>query len=326
MQNTVRLIFIFTLYVTAAIAQSDTLPITTSKQERYFKLNYDNDFFSATDRYYTQGIYLEFIIPIVKKSPLSKLLIPLGKHATNYYGITLEQDVFTPRSIRVDRIYYTERPFSGVFLFSHTLASINKEKKLRLNTRLDIGLIGPEAMGEEEQKGVHHALNNIQPQGWEYQISTDFIINYTVKYEKGLIAKNKFECIGYATSRIGSLYDDVGAGILLRKGYMSSYFQNLGLSRNQKSETGKHCQAYLYSKGEVKAVAYNATLQGGMFNKNSIYTLPSSSINRLVATAYVGIVLNYKRVSVEYTKAYLSKEFKTGLPHGWGHCTISVCF
>ena len=181
MRSTITLILLFTLYVTSSIAKSDTLPTIANKQERYFKFNYDNDFFSERDRYYTQGVYLEFIMPFVKKSPLSKLLISLDKTANNYYGITLEQDVFTPRSIRVDRIYYTERPFCGVFLFSHTLASINKEKKQRLNTRLDIGLIGPEAMGEEEQKGVHHALDNIQPQGWEYQISTDFIINYNAK-------------------------------------------------------------------------------------------------------------------------------------------------
>jgi lipid A 3-O-deacylase len=320
----IKLILLFLFYFSFAIAQTDTLktPINTIPAERYFKLNYDNDFFSATDRYYTQGIYMELIVPCIKKSPLSKLLISLDKKAINYYGLIAEQDVFTPRSIRHNEIYRTERPYSGVFMLSHTLVSIHTEKKQRLNTRIDIGIIGPEAMGKQEQKGIHHALKNIQPLGWEYQIARDYIINYDFKFEQGLITKHAFECIGYTAARVGTLYDDIGAGLLLRSGFMPSYFESLGLSKNKST----HFQAYLFSKGEVKAVGYNATLQGGMFNKNSVYTLASTDLNRVVATAYVGLVLAYKRVSLEYTKAYLSKEFKAGLPHGWGHITISLSF
>ncbi len=314
----------FLLYATFAISQTDTLqtPAVAIQPERYYKLNYDNDFFSATDRYYTQGIYMELIMPCLKKSPLSKLLIPLDKKAINFYGIIAEQDVFTPRSIRHNEIYFNERPYAGVFMLSHTLVSINKEKKQRFNTRIDIGIIGPEAMGMQEQKGIHHALKNIQPLGWKYQIARDYIVNYDLKFEQGLITKNKFECVGYASARVGTLYDDISAGLLLRTGLMPSYFKNLGLAKNQTNRF----QAYLFSKGEVKAVGYNATLQGGMFNKNSIYTLSATDLNRIVAAAYVGLVIAYKRVSLEYTKAYLSKEFKTGLPHGWGHCTITVSF
>lgn len=325
LNTTLFVLFIFCSAL--SFGQTDTLQTTIkTPTERYFKLNYDNDFFSATDRYYTQGVYLELILPCIKKSPLSKLLIPLNKSVHNYYGIIAEQDGFTPRSIRHDSIYFGERPYAGVFMLSHTLTSISEVKKQRLHTRIDIGIIGPEAMSEQEQKGIHHALKNIQPLGWQYQIARDYILNYDVQFEKGLITKNNFEFIGYTGARIGTLYDDIGAGALLRLGFMPSYFQHLGLGKNQSDGKTKRFQAYLFSKGEAKVVAYNATLQGGMFNKNSIYTLSSSEINRVVATAYVGLVIAYKRVSLEYTKAYLSKEFKKGLPHGWGHCTISVSF
>jgi len=73
-------------------------------------------------------------------------------------------------------------------------------------------------------------------------------------------------------------------------------------------------------------VGYNATLQGGLINTSSIYTLPTGNITRVVAECYGGIVIAYKRVSLEYTKAYITPEFKKGVDHSWGKCVIAVCF
>ena len=331
--NRIKIILLFSVFSTSLVGQSDTTTIITKplKTERYFRFNYDNDFFSATDRYYTQGIYLQLIMPFIKKSPLSKLLIPINKNALNYYGINFEQDGFTPRSIRHDSIYFGERPYASVFFVSHFLISINTEKKQRLSTSLDLGIIGPEALGEEEQKGIHHALQNIQPLGWEYQIASDYVLNYNVKFEKGLLVKKRIECIGFVGTRLGTLYDDVSIGTIVRSGWMQSYFKNLGMSlsyknQNDSGEKTNKFQCYIFGKAELKTVAYNATLQGGMFNKNSIYTLPSQDIKRVVGIGYIGVVLAYKRVSLEYTNAYISPEFDGGLPHGWGHCCITVCF
>jgi lipid A 3-O-deacylase len=327
--NAIKFFFFFCLLSNTLLkAQFDTTAtkIKSDKPERYFKFNYDNDFFSATDRYYTQGIYLELIMPFIKKSPLSKLLIPINKTALNYYGIKAEQDVFTPRSIRHNSIFYGERPYAGVFFISHFLVSINTEKKQKLSTGIDLGIIGPAAKGEEEQKGIHKALQNIQPLGWQYQIASDYVLNYNLKFEKGLVAKKHLEFIGYINSRTGTLYDDYGIGAFLRTGWMSSYFKNLGVNSYSKDNNSKKFQCYFFAKAELKAVAYNATMQGGMFNKNSVYTISSKDIKRAVATAIVGIVISYKRVSIEYTKVYISSEFRYGLAHGWGHCCITVCF
>ncbi len=330
MQNIfLRFFILVSLFSSAAIAQQDTagIHIKQQKPDSYFRINYDNDFFSATDRYYTQGIYLELITPFIKKSPISKLLIPLGKEALNYYGINFEQDGFTPRSIRHDSIYYGERPYASIFFVSHFLVSINTVKKQRLSTSLYLGIIGPDAKGEEEQKAIHKALKNIQPLGWQYQIAGDYIVNYNVKFEQALFSNKRLELIASAAGRAGTLYDDIGAGMMLRTGLFQGYFKNSGLTKqNDPNLKTSNFQCYVFGKAELKAVGYNATMQGGMFNKNSVYTIPASDITRAVGTAYLGIVLAYKRLSIEYTKVYLSPEFKNGLSHGWGHCNITICF
>lgn len=303
---------------------TDTLP--PPKPENYISLQYDNDFFSATDRYYTQGIVLSFIHPVVRYSPFAYPLIKLKKDALNYYGFHLEQDVFTPVSIRYMQgaIYYGERPFTAVFFMSHSLASLDPVKKQLLRTRLDLGILGPAAKGEEEQKGIHKALDNIEPQGWQNQLSNDLVVNYNTQFEKGLINTGHFELMGSANIRLGILYSDAGIGLHTRFGIFSPYFTCLGLERD--AATRKHAfKIYGFAKINARAVGYNATLQGGAFSA-SIYTLPAGDVSRFVMDASGGIVIAYKHVSLEYSKFYISPEFKKGVDHGWGRCVIRVGF
>lgn len=302
--------------------QNDTLV----KNDRYYRHNYENDFFSSTDRYYTQGVYLELIFPAFKKLLLAKILIPLTSHSgkiLNYYGLSLERQGFTPRSIRHEGIYYGERPYAGVAYVTHSLVSINTEKTIRLTTRINLGFMGPNLRGAQEQKGIHYALGNIQPLGWENQIENDYVLNYDLFIEKGLLIKKHLEITGIMEARAGTLYDDIGVGQMIRIGWMQPYFNNLGTTRNK---SVRKFQFYFYAKGKIKAVGYNATMQGGVINHNSIYTIPASDIERHVKTVYFGIVIAYKRFSIEHYRAFISPEFKNGLSHGWGRIGVNYCF
>lgn len=307
------------------VSQNDTLPAPLL--ENYFSLNYDNDFFSATDRYYTQGIRLSFIHGAIRHSPFSYALIPLSKNAKNYYGLHVQQDVFTPVSIRYNggAIYYGERPFTAVFFISHSLSSINTEKKLLLRSQLDLGILGPHAKGEEEQKGIHKAINNIEPLGWENQLATDIVVNYRLRLEKGVVSSKNFECMAFSHTSVGTLYTNLGIGLQARLGIFSPYFNNLGLEKNAAERKNKF-KMYVIGSAGAKAVAYNATLQGGLFNTSSVYTLPDKDIERVVAELMGGVVIAYKRVSLEYSKFYITPEFKKGVDHSWGKCALTVCF
>lgn len=303
-------------------AQTDSLQKLLDKTNRYFSFNYDNDFFSATDRYYTQGVYIELIAPFLKKSPLSRVLIPLNKRSQHYYGFAARQDCFTPGSIRYDTLNYLDRPFAATMYISQFLVSIDDIKKRRFTTKLDLGIIGPCAVCEEEQKGIHRALVNIQPLGWENQLSTDYILNYSLGLEQGLFSSNYFEAIASGDLRAGTIYDDVSLSLMVRGGFMAGYFKQLGIIRNA---TKNKFQFYAFAKAKTKFVGYNAPMQGGLFDKD-IHSLPASSINRYVLQGTYGIVIAYKRFSAEYTKVYQSPEFVRGRYHGWGHCNITICF
>lgn len=316
------LIIFFSLAFLAANSQQDSLNKELVKNNRYFSFIYENDFFSATDRYYTQGVIMEFVMPFIRKSPFSKPLIRLNKNVQNYYGLHFEQDCFTPRSIRYDTLNRLERPFTGTFAIGHFLISLDPVKKQRLNTQLDIGIIGPCAKCEDEQKAIHKGLVNIAPLGWENQLSQDLVLNYSASYEKGLFTKKYIELIAFTDARLGTLYDDIGGGLHLRFGKMNSYFKHLGVIRN--SDENKF-QLYFTVKAKGKFVGYNATLQGGPFSK-SIHEFSGDQITRGVFNSYFDVILTYKRLSLEYARTYITKEFATGLDHGWGRCNITVYF
>lgn len=123
-----------------------------------------------------------------------------------------------------------------------------------------------------------------------------------------------------ADLRAGTLYDDAGIGVLIRTGWMQGYFKNLGIT---KQYTKNKFQCYGIMGAHIKAIAYNATLQGGIFNKRNAYTISFNEMRRSVVTGKIGIVIAYKRVSIEYTNFYISREFKNGLSHGWGHVLLS---
>ncbi len=79
-----------------------------------------------------------------------------------------------------------------------------------------------------------------------------------------------------------------------------------------------------YCQPLVNLVAYDATLQGGVFNKTSPYTIASGDLNRLTFQANMGLVMQAGPVYAEYFYTFLTQEFKTGLSHSWGGLRIGV--
>ena len=322
MKLILSLIFITCTYTFCFSQSADTM----QREARYFRFAYDNDFFSATDRYYTQGTILSVVHPAISRSPINCILLRLRNSKQYQHGLHLEQDVFTPRSIRYmgGAIYVNERPYTATLYISQSLSSIANVKMLVLHSQFDIGILGPLAFGEETQKGIHKALDNIEPLGWQNQLSQDLILNYRAGVEKGMLIDRNFELLVTARGRVGTLYTDLTSGIHARFGILNPYFNCLGLQTTSYSR--KKFTATLTVNANVRAVGYNATLQGGAINNKNIYELPDEDIQRLVSELYAGIVVGYKNLAVEYSRTYITKEFEGGVDHGWGRCAISVSF
>jgi hypothetical protein len=69
-------------------------------------------------------------------------------------------------------------------------------------------------------------------------------------------------------------------------------------------------------------VGYDATLEGGMFNRSSVYTLKSNELSAFTYQGTLGITLSYEGVRFDLEQFLLSPEFHSGGWHKWVHIGI----
>ncbi|MPR32728.1 lipid A deacylase LpxR family protein [Salmonirosea aquatica] len=324
-----RIIFLFLLLCVLNPSWSSAQRIDQTADFRflpndkgYFRFHYDNDFFAMakTDYYYTQGYSFEVGSPVFRKNPLSKILLRF-KESEPTYGLAFEHFGFTPTSIRSNEILVGDRPFAGVILLKSFATSVDKVHKQRLSSVLSTGMIGPAAFAGRMQATIHHWSGDVDPQGWQYQIRNDVAINYELNHERQLLEVPHIVSIhSNAQLRLGTLSDKVQAGFTLTLGRFDSPLT----SSIQRS--GHNFQLYLYSQSLGASVGYDATLQGGLFNQNSPYTLKASELNRFTFQNNYGVVVQFWKIYAEYYRTYLSREFKTGREHSWGGVKLGVAF
>lgn len=284
--------------------------------ERYIRLHYDNDFFTASDFYYTQGYSFEVVHPALRKNPLTNALIRL-KNGTTKYGLAFDHFGFTPTDIGRRDILFNDRPFASCLMLKTFAISVDTVRQSRLSAVLSTGAIGPVAFGEGMQTTIHRWINGVKPRGWRHQIQNDVIINYELNHEKQIYQyKNFFLLATNAQVRVGTLSDKAQIGLTLMAGKLNSPFLTSG-SKNR-------FQLYFYNQPLLGFIAYDATLQGGLFNRANPYTLSASELNRVTFQDNFGIVLKTRKVYLEYYQSILTREFKSGMPHRWGGFRIGL--
>lgn len=287
-----------------------------NSSDKYIRLHYDNDYFTKTDDYYTQGISLEFVHPALRSFPLTYLLLK-PKAASYKYGISLDHYGYSPTTIRSDDILYGDRPFSANLSLRTFLIGIDPAKQERISVALITGLMGPGAGGGEMQTAIHRWIGAVTPHGWQHQIRNDVILDYQVNYEKKLhSANNAFLMSAVGEARVGTHNDYLKAGMNFMLGHFESPYEN--------NTPTKKIRYYLYGQVTGGLVGYDATLQGGLINRKSPYTIKSGDITRGTVQADYGVVLKFNKMYLEYCQSYLTKEFSTGHFHRWGGVRIGL--
>lgn len=280
------------------------------ENESYFRFNYDNDYFVATDKNYTQGYSLEFVAPFLIKNPVNHLFFK-GESSISRFGIALEHIGFTPKNIKSSEIQVGDRPFAAAIMLKSFLISTNSEKRSRFTSSFSFGIIGPGAFGKEMQVGIHKATGNVIPEGWRNQIRNDVVLNYGAGYEKQLFRyRNFFSVQSNSNLQLGTLFTNASLGFNLVAGLINAPFSS--------EEKQKKFQLYLYAQPLGKIVGYDATLQGGLISAESPYTIPSEEMERFTGQFNYGVVLQAKRFYLEYSRTRITREFAAGHSAGWG--------
>lgn len=300
---------------------SSELTFSNTKKPWILTVIFDNDIFNNTDYYYTNGAKIELVTPFAYNSPVNKILPGAGKSSINFSGFSLQQNIYTPINPDAGEIQYNDRPFSAFLTIGQFRESVNIQKKINLKSELSFGIVGPASMGGTVQSTIH----DVEPVGWQNQVKNDFVLNYSLQFEKGLISSRNLELNATVNGNIGTLFDKAGAGLYMRAGSFIPVYRG-SLSAFSEKKSKQPFQYWFFVRGNVDAVLFDATLQGGLFNNENPYTISQSALSRIVYGGSAGLALYYKQVGVELENFYLSPEFEGARHFMYGRIKLSATF
>ena len=315
-------------------------------------LTHENDFLfiNNNDENYTGGLNLELTMskwniwqPFIELSP-----------ENNYQKISFGGSGYTPQDLESTEVVLGDRPYASSVFTSLGLLSLNESKDASLISKLYLGIIGSSGPGKV-QYFLHdnHFFGSTRPnpQGWENQIGYDgaLLLNYNVRYMESLFktsndSRDLTILRPYWTAGL-----DLGNYMI--NGQLGLYIDLLNLnsfpifgvdnspvptiasiSRISPYHEEDHFvlkdipmfRMNLFINPFIRLVGHNATLEGLLFNDDSVYIIDGSDVNRLLFEFSGGMNLVIKNnFYLRYTIFLRSREFEGGKPmHYWGGLTI----
>lgn len=253
-----------------------------------FKFEIDNDILTQTDFYYSNGILIEYENEALGKYFPWKLF---GKRHQS--GISIKHDISTPADTTTTDIQENDYPYSAV-LYS-TFFSYEENSEFYKRREIIIGVIGPIALGEQIQNGIHGLLPSHPVNGWENQLSNDILLNYNYEYWK----KNNNDNISH-----GSWFRaEVGT---FKSQFHFAYKGSLNFFKRHS----------LIGSGGGYLNFYDAKLQGGIFSKNT-HALKTSEIETFVYELKLIYKYSRKYHEVSIANTFVGSQFDGGKPHSW---------
>ncbi len=290
----------------------------------------ENDkYFAGTDRAYTNGFKLSYLSPDLSTlrspevaAPVRLFAEALGRFVpeghTYKFGLSFGQNIYTPEDTETSAPVPEDRPYAawlygGVAL--HVLYPVVPGRAARLDIfELNLGMVGPSALGEDVQNGFHDLIDVAPANGWANQLRDEPGINliYERRYRFSTAEAREAwgaDFIPRAGFCLGNVFTYANAGAELRLGYKlpadfgSNLIRPSGDSAPDKIRPG--WGVFLFGAFDARAVARDITLDGNTFKDS-----PSVDKRPFVADLYGGIGVSSPWIQLRYAQVVRTKEFK----------------
>ncbi|HVI91678.1 MAG TPA: lipid A deacylase LpxR family protein [Dongiaceae bacterium] len=280
-----------------------------------------------SDRYYTQGLQLDYLGPSVDPAgawarPFDFLAGDLGfwpgeGTIDRRYDLFIGQQIFTPEEIHTSRPDPEDRPYAGWTYVGVGLLQDTDHRQLD-HLELDVGIVGPSSYARQVQNDWHQFIGIAKASGWDAQLNDEpgIMLSYERRWrflqdlgdglavdaipELGVTAGNVMT-YGEAGGllRFGrNLAVDYGPAHMRPSPSGTSYF-------NEKALDGPF-GFYFYIGAQGRAVARNIFLDGNTFEH-------SASVNKnvLVGDLVGGLSLFWKNdIKLDTSVIYRTNEFQ----------------
>ncbi len=317
----ISLLLMASLWLTSATA-AEHPPLTCNATTACeFQLYVENDMLSGTDRYYTNGIKFgggvsaEPLIERIFQKPAESVL----RSVTNApgqieFGLFLGQNMYTPRNIKTSLPQPLDRPWAAWLYVGGVVQNVEKD---RLQTvELDLGMVGPAALGKLVQSEWHKLIGADQPQGWNNQLRNEpgLLLAYIEKWRYG--SPTGVQAVPHFGITLGNVMSLARVGGIVRAGQNMSGFgpdtiepggAMLQRTRRSDGQTARDApEWYVFAGFDGRLVGRNIFLDGNTF-------VDSVSVDRraLVYDLTAGFSLRVAPLRVSLTHVQRSSEFTT---------------
>jgi lipid A 3-O-deacylase len=296
----------------------------TRVNEAGFKSDNDSFLAQGSDRYYTNGIYVYFNHALkINDADTARL-------KNKVLGFEIGQKIYNPQTGGIPSVDYLDRPFAGYLYIGSNLNLLYKnESNLKLGAQ--IGVVGPGAGGYEIQSDIHRWFGFYSLNGWQYQIHDGLQLNLSAEYNRLLTRGNGIDLSLSSYGNLGNGFSGAGAGLLVRAGNFNQLFSSVSTqstaSRINTNSLLHPREFFAYYKPMLNYVAYDATIQGSLFNKTVYPQQITLDKEPVVLSNEVGVAYAGSRWVFNFAVIFRSKEVKEMVTsQQWGSVTVLYRF
>lgn len=280
----------------------------------------ENDMWANTDRYYTNGIKFGIGLPFdILQTRAAEVLRRLDPDDGEdvHVGLFLGQNLYTPRDISIAAAQPHDRPWAA-WLYLGGVAQ--RARGNRLDTvEIDVGVVGPAALGEEVQREWHRLIGTGKPRGWRNQGDSEpaFLASYLHKRRLG---DGNADLVLHGGATVGTVLTLARAGGMLRLGQRMTGFgpdtiepggAMLNGTRASGAASRLGSEWYVFAGADHRLVAHNIFLDGPVFRDG-----PSVERRTHVRDLSVGFSFRIDGLRFSWTRIRRSEEFRTAAGGG----------
>ena len=271
--------------------------------------------FTDSDKHYTNGTELQVAWnpgpndDLLWKLPFADRFDPASRRSA--MGVSFGQLMFTPNNLELTALQPDERPYAA-YLYGSLFAQRADEHHFE-NLELQLGIVGPNAFGEEIQTFVHSVFSaSVKPEGWDNQLRDEFGVNlnYRHRWRSPIVSLGAFEsqAIPALGFDLGNVRTDINAGLTIRAGYNLPDDFGPGTINDATDHTGGWTGdfgAYAYGRVTGQWVVRDIFLDGNTF-------VDSHSVDKesFFAEAQLGVMLHYKWLEAGWSLTWFGEAYE----------------
>ncbi len=320
-----------------------------------FNLYFENDLFTETDQNYTNGIRMSLVSPnlqsfqqqFIEQEPLRSWFEWLNPRLERFHPkspgtgisssdagnnnrrvvLSLGQTIFTPQNRQATELLVDQRPYAG-WLYLGVAYHARNDDQLK-TVGINVGMIGPAALGQEAQDLIHDLRGFDRFQGWDNQLKNEPGLQLIYEKKDKLLSRTAgsgfgFDLLSHYGGSVGNVAIYANAGAEIRAGWRipddfgTSAVRPGGDNSAPGGKPRRGVGLHFFVSTDARLVVRDIFLDGNSFRQ-------SHSVDKepLVADAAVGVSLVYEELKLSFARILRTREFKLQ-PHHHDYGSLSL--